>query len=85
MKALLAAFVLLASGVQTASYDLLWKPKEGQKLTYALTIDGTLMEQKLKITGDVAMHVKKVEANGDYTLGTAMKNMKATFGGEEQS
>ncbi len=85
MNAILAAFVLLASGLQSATYDLLWKPKEGQKLSYGLKIDGLLMEQELKITGDVVMHVKKVEANGDYTLGTTMKNMKASFGGEEQA
>lgn len=85
MKALVAAFVLIASGVQTASYDLIWKPKEGQKLAYGLKIDGQLMDQPFTIAGDVLMDVKKVETNGDYTLSTSFKNMKATFFGDEQS
>lgn len=84
MKALVAAFVLIASGLQTATYDLIWKPKEGQKLTYGLKIDGELLEKPFTISGDVLMNVKKVETNGDYTLGTSFKNMKAVFFGDEQ-
>ncbi|MBC8063325.1 MAG: hypothetical protein H7Y17_00720 [Chlorobia bacterium] len=83
MKALLATVVLLSSLVQGGTYDLLWKPKAGQKLTYALRVEGKT-DANFTMTSDVILSVKKVEPNGDYTLGTTFKGMVANFFGEEQ-
>lgn len=85
MKTIIASVILLFAGAQTPSYDLIWKPKEGQKLVYALSVDGQILNESFKLSGNVHMDIRKVEPNGDYTLATAMKGLKAVFGGDEQS
>jgi hypothetical protein len=74
MKALVAFALIASSCLQGATHDLLWKPKAGQKLVYAISINGELMSKPFLFSADVHMDIKKVEANGDYTLGTTYKN-----------
>jgi len=74
MKAIVAFALLASSLLQGGTHDLLWKPKAGQKLVYAISINGELMSKPFLFSADVHMTVKKVEANGDYTLGTTYKN-----------
>jgi hypothetical protein len=83
MKALLAAVALLGTALQDTTYDLVWKPQAGQRLVYALNIDGNVIDSDFKMKSEVHLHVKKVESNGDYTLGTTFKNVTAKFFGEE--
>jgi hypothetical protein len=82
MKALVAIVAMLGI-VQQDTYDLMWKPKPDQRLVYALNIDGKVMDSEFFMKSEVHLHVKKVEANGDYTLGTTFKNATAKFFGEE--
>lgn len=84
MKSLLAAVILFGGAFQDTTYDLIWKPKAGQRLVYTFNIDGKVMESDYTMRSEVHLHVKKVEANGDYTLGMAFKNVVAKFFGEEE-
>ena len=78
----LAVFAL--SLVQSATYDLVWRPKANQKLAYDIRIEGKLMEEDFLFASEVHLHVKKVEPNGDYSMGTTFKNMIAKYAGESE-
>lgn len=84
MKSLLVAIVLLAPVFPGRAHDLLWKPRVGQRLTYALKLEGQMSGGSFTMTSGVILSVKKVHPNGDYTLGTTFKGMVADFFGEEQ-
>ncbi len=83
MKALIATVIFLVS-LQAPTYDLIWKPKAGMKVAYTLRAEGKLLEEDLLVTSDVDLHVKQVEANGDYTMGTTFKNGTFKFGAESE-
>lgn len=83
MHAILAGLALLAAP-QEQSYDLIWHPAAGQHLAYDLGVDGFIVGQEFHFQSEVHIKVKKVEANGDYTLGTQFLNGKTRFGGQEE-
>jgi len=84
MHAILAGLALLAAPVQEKTYDLAWRPTAGQHLAYDLSVTGFIVGQEFHFQSEVHVKVKKVEANGDYTLGTQFTNGKTRFGGQEE-
>src|SRR5450432_2038103 len=65
------------------TYVLNWKPKEGQKLDYVVSMDAVAEGDKSTLLLDVDMKVTKVAANGDYTVETLEHNGRVVAGGEE--
>jgi hypothetical protein len=82
-----AALILVASllSIQADRYAMVWRPKTGQVLNYSMKFEGKMLESPFSIAADVKLHVKKVEPNGDYTMGTSFKNMVTTFGGQTET
>ncbi len=85
MKSILVLLAWFGSAYQDATYDLIWKPRADQRMVYALKLDGKMMESTFQMSAEVHLHVKKVEKNGDYILGSRFKGMVANFDGQSQA
>jgi hypothetical protein len=81
MKAILALGLLSLLPMQPTKYDLLWKPKVGQKLVYAVKVSGTYANDPFEFSTDVHMAVKKVEPNGNYIIGNTYRNLTVNMFG----
>lgn len=77
------SFLLLVLWMSPKTYDLTWKPKSGQELRYTLEVKGELSGADFRLASDLILKVKKVEANGDYLLGTTFKNLSMRLAGSE--
>jgi len=76
--------LLLLGWIDPKTYDLTWKPKAGQELRYTLEVKGELSGADFRFASDLILKVKKVEANGDYLLGTTFKNLSTRLAGTEE-
>lgn len=74
----------MAAAPSDDAYSLIWKPKEGDKMQYLLSLKFSVEGQAFESLSDVLVSVPKVEANGDYTVETLHKNNRIIFGGEEK-
>lgn len=77
------SFLLLVGWIAPKTYDLTWKPKSGQELRYTLEVRGELSGADFRFASDLILKVKKVEANGDYLLGTTFRNLSMRLAGSE--
>lgn len=84
---MIGAVLALASGALAAadSYDLIWKPKSGDVMSYKLALELVLVPTNATFTSDLNVRVTDVRANGDYTVETYIKNLKASYEGSERT
>jgi len=83
MSPFLAGLFLLTTSSQDKTYDMLWHPTAGQHLVYDLKVEGEVMTEPFVFKAEVHQRVKKVEANGNYQLGTQFTNGYTKFGTHE--
>lgn len=79
---LAAVACLVVQGDRT--FDLVWKPKLEDKLQYRLVMDLDMSGEAIRFESNVHMRVVKLEANGDYTIETAVRNTTARAGKRSQ-